>query len=279
MDSLWSVRRPVGELRPGDHAWLAFGGEDEHRHVVGAFVRTGLAEGDRVVLLGGPQGAEMAGGDQVAVVGLGDSGAVDPRVLARALASEISEADRSGCRAVRIVTDLTWVLRRPGGLELALDCERHIERVIGPSTSAIAICQLDRRACAPGELAALEEAHAVAVTADPDFADSVLRIDRTFHPAGLALGGELDASRHAVFSQALSSVLARADGDPVHLDLAELEFIDLGALSMLAGAATRRPGHGPLVLDRMSARLRSVVEAVGWDMLPGLRLGAPHPGN
>jgi anti-anti-sigma regulatory factor len=178
---------------------------------------------------------------------------------------------------VRIVADLTGLLCRPGGPALVLECERHIDRVVGPSTSAIAVCQLDRRACGPAELAALGEAHAVTVTADPDFEDSVLRIDRTFHPAGLALGGELDASRHAVFGQALAAVLARADGDPVHLDLAELEFIDLGALSMLAGAATRRPGSGPLVLDRMPDRLRSVVEVIGWDMLPGLRLGDPHP--
>jgi hypothetical protein len=100
MDLPCSVRRPVGELRPGDHAWLAFADEDERGHVVGPFVGTGLACGDRIVMVGGPPGAVPGGGDRVTVVPLAESpsGDVDPQGPARALAAEIAEAERWECR-------------------------------------------------------------------------------------------------------------------------------------------------------------------------------------
>lgn len=287
MDNPWFVRRPVGDLRPGDHALLTYAGEAERRDVVGAFVRRGLNAEDKVIYLAGPgraagptavPGADAADlGGRLSVLALDEScrddGLFDPHRVVGMLGAEIARAERAGYRSIRVTADLTWAVSRPDGLGPLLSCERHIDRAVAPSTSVIAICQFDRRACGPAGLAELREMHSVLVAPDPEFEDAVLRIDRTFHPAGLSLGGELDASRHAVFSEALSATLARNNGHPVHLDLAELDFIDLGALNMLADAAVRRADHGPLVLDRLSPQLRSVMEVVGWDMLPGLRLG------
>ncbi|WP_119731863.1 STAS domain-containing protein [Thermomonospora amylolytica] len=267
MDSRWPLCRPVNELRPGDHAWLAYQGEDERRQVAEAFVGTGPAGGaDRIVLLGGAADGGAPADDRVAVLPW-DAG---PSALERALTAEIAAAERG----VRLLADLTGTLRRPGGLPLVLECERVIARVVGASAAVIAVCQFDRRAGAPDQLAALRAEHAVSVVPEP-----VLRIDRTSHPAGLALGGELDASRHAEFRRALSGLLAHAGGDPVHLDLADLEFIDLGALELLTAAAARHPRRGPLVLDRVPERLRTIIETVGWDMFPGLEPGVPHPGR
>ncbi|WP_245974482.1 MEDS domain-containing protein [Thermomonospora umbrina] len=268
------MRRPVGELRPGDHAWLAFGDADERCHVLGSFVARGLAGADKVIVLRGPGGAEPPGvGGRVTLLALDE---IEPERLAATLEAEISAAVDAGYRGVRVAADLTWTLGRGNGLRLLLECERQIDRAVGASTAAIAICQVDR-GCGAAALDALADAHAVTVTADPAFEDSVLRIDRTFRPVGLAVGGQLDAARHAVFSEALTSTMARANGDPVHLDLAGLEFIDLGALTMLADAAARC--RGPVVLDRMPARLRAIIEVVGWDALPGLRLGTPESGR
>lgn len=288
MDTPWSVRRPVRDLRPGDHAWLAFVNDDERRHVTGSFVRAGLRAHDKVVLLGDPEvtgdlestGEPIIAG-RVTVLTPGEicpPGHPDgPRPALAALVEEIERAERAGHRGIRVSADWTWALRLPGGVQALLDCERRFEAVVSPSTSVIAVCQVDRRACDPGTLAVLAEAHGVAATADPEFADSVLRIDPMFQPAGLVLSGELDASRHAVFSEALSTVLSRANGDPVHLDLAALDFIDLTALSMLVAAALRRAGRGPVVLDRIPHQLRAVLAAIGWDMLPGLELGSNPP--
>jgi anti-anti-sigma regulatory factor len=103
-----------------------------------------------------------------------------------------------------------------------------------------------------------------------------LRIVRTFRPPGLALSGELDASRHAVLTRALEAALSGLPADrEFHLDLAGLEFIDLGGIVILGDAAWSRVCGAPLVLDRMPPQLRAVLEAVGWDMLPGLRFGDP----
>ncbi|MFB4319707.1 MEDS domain-containing protein [Actinomadura sp. 21ATH] len=281
MESPWSVRRPVRELRPGDHAWLAYTGREEQHHVTGAFVRAGLDAGEKVVYLAGAApvtAPRLPAHERLSIVALGRGGRYgrgghfDPAALVRAVAEAVRDG-ADGHRGIRIAADMTWAVRRPSGLELLLGCERRIDIAIGPSTRAIALCQFDRARCTAAELAALGASHGVEVVPDPEFEDSVLRIVRTFRPPGLALSGELDASRHAVLLEALTTAAAGAGGREVHLDLSRLRFIDLGALNILADAAAHADGRCPLVLDRMSPQLRTVVETVGWHMLPGLRLG------
>jgi anti-anti-sigma regulatory factor len=58
--------------------------------------------------------------------------------------------------------------------------------------------------------------------------------------AGLRLAGELDLATRALFERELDAQLRIGSGD-VHLELAELEFIDVGAVSLLA---TRAVGLG-----------------------------------
>ncbi|WP_329522125.1 MEDS domain-containing protein [Spirillospora sp. NBC_01491] len=286
MDTHWPIRRPVRELRPGDHAWLAYGGEEERRHVVGAFIGDGLAAGAKVVYLAGPAGAadrpRMAGSHDarlLTVVPLvpsgehaGADGGADPRAALDALTREVARATADGHHAIRITADLTWAVSGPDAPVPLREWERRLGRAIGPS--AIAVFQVDRRRRAAAVLDELRAAHAVVVTPDPEFEDAMLRIERTFQPVGLSLCGELDASRHTVLDAALATVLSGSDRREIHLDLAGLGFIDLGAINILADVAGRRADRGPLVLDRMSPQLRTLMETVGWGMLPGLRLGA-----
>ncbi|WP_030169587.1 MEDS domain-containing protein [Spirillospora albida] len=279
MDTLWSVRRPVSDLRPGDHACLAYAGEDEFQHVVGAYVRGGLRAREAVLYLTGDAAAAVPGvppraAHRLLTVIAADEGPrarLDPEAVRDALAAEVARADRHGVRAVRIIADLTWALRRPDGLEVLLACEEHLERITAPSTRVTAICPLDRRRCDAADLEALRARHAVRAAPDPEFEDPVLTIVRTFQPAGLSLSGELDASRHAVLDQALAILPAGRD---IHLDMAGLGFIDLGAINLLADVAGRA-GTGSVVLDRMAPEMRAVLDTVGWARLPGLRVGAP----
>ncbi|MEU5877634.1 MEDS domain-containing protein [Spirillospora sp. NPDC047279] len=291
METLVSVRRPVRELRPGDHALLAFANDEERRHVVGSFVRCGLEAGDKVIVLGesalrvtppgtapgtspGTQGAGTRS-PGLRVIPLEELGgpSCPPAAVGDALVREILRARQEGYETVRVTADLTWAVRRPGGLEPLLGSELQIERAIRPSTAVIAICCYDRRRCTPDELGSLHRSHDVLVGPDPEFDDTVLRIVRTFEPAGLALSGELDASRHTVLDRALGRLASSVNGREIHLDLAGLSFIDLGSINMLAETARRRAERGPLVLDRMSPQFRTVMETVGWHMMPGLRLG------
>ncbi|MFI0447206.1 MEDS domain-containing protein [Actinomadura sp. 6N118] len=280
METLVSVRRPVRELRPGDHALLTFANDEEQRNVVGSFVRAGLAAGDKVIYLAETAHAKIPGvpipppPGRLSLVALDafNGQPYQPRTVLDALAAEIRRAEDEGYGTIRVTADMTWAVRRPNGLELLLGSEQRIEHAIGPSTSVIAICEYDRRRCSPEELGALHQAHAIVVVPDPEFEDSVLRIVRTFDPTGLALIGELDASRHMVLDDVLARLVSSLNGSEIHLDLSGLGFIDLGAINMLADVAARRAGRGPLVLDRMSPQFRTVMETVGWHMLPGLRL-------
>ncbi|MCP2334920.1 MEDS domain-containing protein [Actinomadura rupiterrae] len=284
METLSSVRRPVRELRPGDHAWLAYSGEDEQRYVVGSFVRDGLDASHKVIYLAGSDDVDVPGmngtpprSGLLTVVPLEEArrpdGGFDPGTVLEALACEIAGAEGGDFGTIRVTADMTWTLDLPDGLTQLLRCERHIEQAVCPSTRVTAICQIDRRRLTADARTALAASHSTVVTPNPEFADSVLQIVRTFEPVGLSLLGELDASRHMVLDQALNTVLTASRGEEIHLDLAGLGFIDLGALNMLADVAARRSGTGPLVLDSMPVQLRTIMETVGWHMLPGLRLG------
>ncbi|AVH60695.1 MULTISPECIES: STAS domain-containing protein [Streptomyces] len=99
----------------------------------------------------------------------------------------------------------------------------------------------------------------------------ILWITRTDDPPGLRLEGELDATRHADVSEALSSLVA--EGSEVRLDLAGLSFIDLGALSMLTSFVESRGGGFRLILDNLSSEVGHLIETVGWERLPGLAQG------
>src|ERR671914_2644639 len=57
----WFARRPVRDLRPGDHAWLAFRDRAEQEHVIGDFVHEGLSGTDRVVYITGARPQELPG--------------------------------------------------------------------------------------------------------------------------------------------------------------------------------------------------------------------------
>lgn len=286
----WFARRPVRDLRPGDHAWLAFRDRTEQEHVIGDFMREGLSGTDRVVYITGAGPRELPGmvtryrTDPCAFTATGQlkiispqaacdtDGRFDPDRLLGAVEAEIGKAFAAGYRGVRVTGDMTWAVRQPGGYERVLGCERRMDATIAASTLAMAICQFGRQCCSPRQLSALKYTHEVLVEANPEFEDGVLRITRTFAPPGLRLEGELDGARHAAFAETLLSI-ADIDRD-VHLDLGGLRFIDLGALHLLTTFANRRRGGGRLLLDNLAPEPAALIDTVGWHRLPGLAHGA-----
>jgi hypothetical protein len=289
----WFARRPVRDLRPGDHAWLAFRDRTEQEHVIGDFVHEGLRGTDKVVYLTGASPRELPGmvtryhTDPGSYVATGQLKIISPRAacdadgllepdrVLDAVEAEIGETFAAGYRGVRFTGDMTWALRQPGGYERVLGCERRMDAAIAASTLAMAICQFGWHCCSPRQLGALKDTHEVLVEANPEFEDGVLRITRTFAPPGLRLDGELDGARHAAFAETLSSI-ADIDRD-VHLDLGGLRFIDLGALHLLTAFANRRRGGGRLLLDNLAPDLAGLVDTIGWQRLPGLALGQGAP--
>jgi anti-anti-sigma regulatory factor len=283
---VWLTHRPVRDLRPGDLAWLAFADEEEQGHIVGPFIRAGLEGEDTVVCvtdaghweLPGLHGEDLTGyveNGRLRLIPRRDAclspdGHFDSTRMLTTLSGEISHAAAAGARGVRVTSEMSWAVRDVGVANI-LACERRFGEAVAASTMVTAICQVDRRNVTQAELDTLRDVHEVAVRANPEFEDPVLRITRTFHPPGLSIEGEIDAARHAVFAEALTSVAV--NGDEIHLDFGGLAFMDLGALNLLADYAGLRSGHGALILDRVPEHLRTVIELIGWTRLPGVRLG------
>jgi anti-anti-sigma regulatory factor len=285
----WFAERSVGELLPGDHAWFSYSTDEEQETIVGAFLRDGLLSSDKVICITDTDPQDLPGlrtrydldpdtyvhTGQLTVLPRAEAcltaGHFDPGRMVASLEGVLVRAKRDRFRGVRVTADMTWAIRERSGRALVLDCEAGLDATIAPSTTAIAVCQIDRRSCTRDELTALKETHEVLVGADPDFDDGVLSITRTFQPRGLRLKGELDGARHAVFAEALHAVTAQ--GGEVHLDLAELRFVDLGALNMMAGAAMHLSARGRLFLDNPSRGVTDVVRLVGGRRLPALEIG------
>jgi anti-anti-sigma regulatory factor len=288
MDS-WFAERSVGQMLPGDHAWFSYSSAEEQEQVVGAFLRDGLLTSDKVIYITDADPRDLPGlrarddldpdtylsTGQLAVLPRAEScltaGVFDPGRMVASLEDVLARAERDRYRGVRITADMTWAVRQHSGPDRVLHCEAGVDAAIAPSTNAMAICQVDRRSCTRDELTALKQTHEVLVGADPDFDDGVLTITRTFTPRGLRLKGELDGARHTVFAEALHAVTAH--GGDIHLNVRDLRFIDLGALSMMAGAAMRMAARGCLILDDPSPDLTEVVQLVGGPMFPWLKIG------
>ncbi|MEU8802811.1 MEDS domain-containing protein [Spirillospora sp. NPDC048819] len=288
----WFAKRPVSDVRPGDHGWLAYSGFEERDRVIGPFVQEALRTNEKVVYVTDAPAERLPGlgprhridldaygrTGQLRVISRRDAcldrrGEFEPSMMLDTLAREVDEAFDQGFRAVRITTDYSWLVNRPGPPDLGrmLGCEHRVGDAVSPSTMAMAICQIDRHACPRDELNALRDTHEVLVEVNPEFDDGILKIVRTFEPDGLRVEGELDAARHAVFAEKLAQV--SGDRRRVHLDLSRLGFIDLGGLHLLARHATGLPAGEPLVLDHLAPDVENVIEMVGWHRLPGLARG------
>jgi ABC-type transporter Mla MlaB component len=112
--------------------------------------------------------------------------------------------------------------------------------------------------------------------------DGVLRITTTDEPPGLAIAGEIDESTYA----GLISALDKLTDSPaeIHVSLAEVSYCDLAglrAIVRITGAEGNgaegggRGGSRRVVLHGISGPIKTVLQIVGWDSIPGLALDQP----
>jgi anti-anti-sigma regulatory factor len=283
------IEQPVGEIRPGDHAAFSFTTAEEQQQVIGPFVHDGLDAQQKVIYISGVHPRQLPGmhartdADHLTRTGqlrllhrdttCLTRGHFDPDRMLTVIGEEIALATEQGYSAMRVTGDMSWVLDEPGGYPLMLECEARFDEAITPEVPLMAICQLNRNRCPPDQLSALNATHRLRVTANPEFDDGVLRITRTHTPNGLRLIGELDAARHPAFLTALTSV--NATHPHIHLDFAQVRFLDLATLSLLiTHTGPVRPGH-TLILDNLPPDVVNLIQTLGWHRFPSISHGQP----
>jgi ABC-type transporter Mla MlaB component len=112
--------------------------------------------------------------------------------------------------------------------------------------------------------------------------DGVLRVTTTDDPPGLAIAGEIDESTYPGLVSALDKL---TDGPAeIHVSLAEVSYCDLAglrAIVRITGAESNGPGGSGndgsrrVVLHGVPRALKTVLQIVGWDSIPGLALDQP----
>jgi anti-anti-sigma regulatory factor len=285
------IERSVGELQQGDHAAFSFANGEEREQVIGPFLHEGLRTSEKIIYVSDDQPRHLPGmRNRIEAGRLAETGQLrviprrlacltrerfDPDRMLAVIGQEISLTAEQGFRGVRVTSDMNWVLDEPGGYGRLLACETRFEQAITPDAMIMAICQLNRNRCPPDQLSALNNTHEIRVTANPEFDDGVLRITRLHAPAGLRLKGELDTVRHTAIVTALSSITAV--NTDIHLDFAQVRFLDLDTLRLLMTHAMHMPASNALVLDNLPPEVDSVIQTLGWHHFPGLSRGQQQP--
>jgi ABC-type transporter Mla MlaB component len=102
----------------------------------------------------------------------------------------------------------------------------------------------------------------------------VPRITKARDQPGLIIAGDVDESGYPLLLQSLAA-LDHHGG--IHIDLGGVEFCDLAGLRAIVCAG--RPGEDagpgrPVCLHAVPARLRKIMQILGWDDRPGLAFDA-----
>jgi anti-anti-sigma factor len=91
-----------------------------------------------------------------------------------------------------------------------------------------------------------------------------LRVTVIQDPPGIAVAGDIDFVTIEEFEQAIRGAIAQFPDD-VHVDLGDVEFMDLEGLRTLVHAShTLAEAGRKLVVERMSSHLREVLRIVAW---------------
>lgn len=261
-----------GGLGHDGHACWGFDERGEFVDAALDFLADGLRMGQRLAYVGSEPVAEQRERlDPLGNVGgLIDSGAlqlfelsdlyrigepvdVDAQLAAYLGATDAALAD--GYSGLRVAAQVTDLVAEPETWDAYVRWESAADRVLSRQ-SLSALCGYERVALPSQLLADLAAIHpATNSCAGP----------APFHlfgeNGGLALTGEVDLFSSETFARALD--FACDDGEPISLDLEELDFIDHRGLEILAAHASRLAGKGGCTIQHqphLVSRLCEILE-------------------
>ncbi|UNO43670.1 MEDS domain-containing protein [Streptomyces sp. MST-110588] len=283
---------PVQMLRPGDHAFVSYDNDEVRWDVVTAFVRLGLARGEKVVVFPSPALREeevlarldFPSSSTVAARARGQLALSSMRALIRPwtqftperqigrLREETDRARDEGFTGLRTFIDMHWVPDLDADVGVMMHRETHAQELFeGRPYSEI--CAYDRRWFGREVLTAMDEAHPRGLLERLGSLRSVRGGDGALH-----FIGEADAAARGSFATALEIALAVTAGDRrLTVDLTRLHFLSVGcatALLTLTGAATR---HDLVEVrcDRLQARTLRRLGAAAVPRLATLEVARP----
>lgn len=281
----------ITDLTINDHACLTFGEHEELLDLTTAFVRDGLAEGQRVVWLTeeptrglaelgrrGVVAQEATTAGRMTVMacqdGLLDGQGFTVEHATRWLHGQMARTAREGYPGLRVALDMSWALQPVSGIEQLPAFEEEIAATLSGGGAAV-LCQYDRERFDPITLASVSGFHTRTVAAATYHHDALLRICRQYAPPGIRLAGQIDRSAEGALRLALSETI-RVDGD-ITVNMAELSFIDLYCARMIIDAARSLPTPRRAVL-RCSPATHTRFLLLGASAMPGISLVTAHDG-
>jgi ABC-type transporter Mla MlaB component len=269
-------------VRPGEHACCHFPDADDRERFAVAFVRDALHRGDKVVYL--VDGDDAAPGSRLQGLDPGfrrdiargqlevrkarnayfPDGRFAPERMLAMLRREHDRARADGYPGLSVTGEVpVAICELPGGEQLA-GYESRIATRPDPACYSV-LCQYDHGRFSPGVLSEVIAAHEV--DASPELApigrDGELAAARDRDHDALRLAGELDFGS----AQTVSEVLDAHFRGPLHLDLADLSYVDVAGMRALRGRNGDR-----LTIDPSSDAVRRLVALLAWDTDPSVEL-------
>ncbi|MGW1377414.1 MEDS domain-containing protein [Streptomyces sp. NPDC002446] len=277
---------PVQQLRPGDHAFVSYGNDEVRWEVVTAFVRLGLARGEKVLVLpcpGVPEEEVLARIDfpsrstiqarargQLVVSSMHEVISPDTEFTAGRqldrLSAETDRATAEGYTGLRAFVDMGWVAALGSDVE-AMACRETGAGELFAGRPYTEVCAYDRRRFDRSVVAAMARAHPRALLERLGDLRSVRDPD-----GALRFIGEADAAHHDAFRTALQIALAHtAPAGRLTVDLTRLHFLSVGCAVSLLTLARGAVGH-ELIEVRCHRGQRRMLRRLGGGTVPLLVL-------
>ncbi|MEU3465793.1 MEDS domain-containing protein [Streptomyces sp. NPDC006733] len=255
------------------HLCGVYGDEREWAHMATAFVREGLAFGQRIAYYTDTHSRQSVvevlrehGVDVDAAMGRGqllvEEAAAsylrrlpfDPDVVLAGMRGAYEQALAEGFPGLRIVGEMDWCTRDVPGADRILEYELRLEREVFADLPLTGLCFFDDASAADAALVVAAHRQFVPPTgAGP--AGLGLTVNVAPDSRDVRLHGHADLDTRSSFAVVLRNV-ARMPGPVVHLDLAALDFLDVDALAQLVSTTvTLRETGRRLVLQSPPASL------------------------
>lgn len=283
---------PVERLRRGDHACMDFTDVEARWEVLTSYTRSGMARGEKVMLVLDPN--DLSDDDAVARVDGGDGQAEAARQSGQLVVDRNTSvylpdgrfdrdrqfhrysaagerAQQEGFPALRLGADMTWASRAGVDDDTMVDYESFIEPLFEPllvDPRFVAICWYDRRHFSDYLVAAMRRVHPLQVLERLD------ALDVTPVGDGLRIAGSAEPATRQEFTDTLrEALLQRSGSGPVRfeLDLTDVCYMEAHCAWQLVDFAAALPENSRVVV-RCGSMLEMVLQGLGADNIPQLEL-------